>query len=272
MATLKCPVCLDEWSGKRTQLQSYELLSCSKCGLWFYDPRKQSGIDYDEVYKMREYKEVQLDSLDDTIAWHDFAEMPTYKPFFLNIQNIANTKLLDIGCGVGRFCRAAYSLGWDVTGIDISKTAILSGKKTVPFPMFNLSVEDIIARNEVFHVVTAFEVLEHIIEPLIFLSKISRTIKPGGSFFCTVPNRESPTIKKNPRKDWLPPIHLLFFTEYALRELLINAGFKNIRTGIIWVNKPSTFSGIHLLRYCLKRIKNPKYKPDPLGLWATGNK
>ncbi|MCF7860983.1 class I SAM-dependent methyltransferase [Candidatus Woesearchaeota archaeon] len=48
-------------------------------------------------------------------------------------ENELSTKqsVLDVGCGTGRNCKLMRDLGFDVTGIDISKTAIEKAKKVV---------------------------------------------------------------------------------------------------------------------------------------------
>jgi 2-polyprenyl-3-methyl-5-hydroxy-6-metoxy-1,4-benzoquinol methylase len=269
---MSCPVCSSSWRGEMGLISGYKLLICSQCGLWHCNKNDLESINYDEVYKSQEYQDEQFYMLDQTPRWSEFTEYPTYKPFFSQVQQIPHGKLLDIGCGVGRFCRAAYSKNWDVKGIDISAIAVAKGKQTAPFPIFNTTAEDYIKSGEQFDVVTAFEVLEHLVNPLEFLSNTTKLLKKGGTFFCTVPNIDSSTVRTATKRDWLPPIHVLFFSQRALYEALIVSGYTNIRSGIIWVNgKPSNF-GLRMITHIWSGILGKKQKPDPLGLWAFGVK
>ncbi len=269
---INCPVCNSGWHGDMGLISDYKLLICSQCGLWYCNKKELSSINYDEVYTYQEYQDDQFYLLDQTASWYEFAEYPTYKPFFSQVKQIPHGKLLDIGCGVGRFCRAAYAKNWDVKGIDVSAIAVAKGQQTAPFPIFNTTVDDYLKSGEQFDVVTAFEVLEHLQDPLDFLCNAAKLVKKGGTFFCTVPNIDSPTVRTATRRDWVPPIHVLFFSQRALYEALSNSGYTNIRTGIIWVNsKPAKF-GLQMIIHILSRILGKKQRPDPLGLWAFGVK
>lgn len=263
----RCPACTYPWLGLQSSVAGKEVRVCGRCGLWYSDPALLGDINYDLVYET-EYKEEHFSSLDNTSDWSDFVKHPTYRNFFLEIPLKDDAILLDVGCGVGRFCRAAYSKGWKVKGIDISTVAVAKGQQTAPFPMLNITLEDLAETGEKFDAVTAFEVLEHITEPYEFLSTIKQVMKQGGHFFCTVPNLDCGSVKSATRKDWIPPVHVLFFTENALRELLLRSGFHDIRTGVIWANEPPKSFGTGLMRYYMNRFLNNAPVPDPLGLWA----
>lgn len=73
--------------------------------------------------------------------------------------------------------------------------------------------------NETFDVVLSTEVLEHVLNPDIYLLEVKRVLKPGGVFFFTVP--------------FLMPLHEIpydyyRYTPYALEDIFKRAGFFNI--------------------------------------------
>ncbi|MDA8387628.1 MAG: class I SAM-dependent methyltransferase [Nitrospiraceae bacterium] len=267
---VNCPGCNHAWNGRTDRIGESTLLVCSRCQLRFCNPAELAGVDYDEVYESESYREY-IDSLERT-AWRKLAKFITYRPFFLKVPRAARSKLLDIGCGVGLFCRAAYAKGWDVKGIDISGVAVAKGARTAPFPLLNATAEDFIKSGEQFDAVTAFEVLEHIISPLDFLNKASALVKKGGIFFCTVPNIESHSVRTATRRDWLPPIHVLFFNQAALHQILIRSGFTGVQSGVIWADKRPSLPGLEFFIYCLKKSLGRTKEPDPVGLWALGVK
>jgi 2-polyprenyl-3-methyl-5-hydroxy-6-metoxy-1,4-benzoquinol methylase len=190
--------------------------------------------------------------------------MPTYRPFFQTARRSDGATLIDLGCGVGRFCHAASENGWKVSGIDISKRAISVGTRYANFPMRNMNIEDLIATDERYDVATAFEVLEHLSDPDKFLVQMRTLLNPGGQIFCTVPNWNSPEVQNATQHDWLPPIHLLFFSRSSLAEVARRAGFRNIVIGEIWCDDfPAEWS--RRPRWIARRIKHgPR---SPLGLW-----
>ncbi len=269
---ISCPACGVDWGGEIENLGGVGLCLCSGCGLWFCDPSKLSEVDYDEVYGTVEYQKEMFEGLDSIEDWIKFSRFPTYIPFFREIEKLPDSRLLDIGCGVGRFCRAAYSHGWNVKGIDVSGVAIKKGNEKARFPMVEMTAQEVRNSGERFDVVTSFEVLEHLISPIELVRVAGDLLKPGGKFFCTVPNIASLTVRSSDRRDWLPPVHVLYFTEIALRELLKQAGFKDIRSGAIFVNTPPASWGLKRAKYYIKRLAGRINSPDPLGLWAVGSK
>lgn len=268
-----CPACNTPWAGGVSQIGEYDLMCCSSCGLWFYSEQVQCTVDYSEVYKTPEYQEAHFKSLQTVKDWKSFALMPTYRPFFENLApSISKRTLLDVGCGVGRFCRAAYVKGWDVQGIDVSSTALDFGRVSVPFPMHQKTAEEMRHCSDDFDVVTCFEVLEHLNCPRELLDSIYRLTKPDGKFFCTVPNQSSLQVQTTTRRDWLPPIHVLFFTERALKALLVRAGFVNVKTGLVWVNEPPIFPSVARIFYEFRRLLGRIEVPEPLGIWALATR
>jgi len=71
-----------------------------------------------ELYS--EIEEMFLDKEAADILWYKFIEI--FKE--LKVKNI-----LDIGCGSGRFCLLAKKEGFDIKGIDLSKSQVLKAKK-----------------------------------------------------------------------------------------------------------------------------------------------
>lgn len=83
---------------------------------------------------------------------------------------IKGKKALDYGCGVGEFCYKLSKLGFEVTGIDSSKSMISKARKFLPESIrfigsANLNIE----ASERFHLITSIQVFQFInnIENLI---------------------------------------------------------------------------------------------------------
>lgn len=266
-----CPACGAAAVGTADHL-GYQLATCDDCGLWFWPQR--NSADYEAVYETPEYQEVQTAELESAADPSEFVGHPTYASFFREVPYANGVRLLDLGCGVGRFLRAAHSLGWDVRGIDASARAIEIGSRTARFPMSTETLEQLRDAGAKFDVVTAFEVLEHLEQPVETLRSVLSVLPPAGRFFCTVPNRLSKMVQTTRRQDWLPPVHLQFFTVEAMGRLLDRVGFQDIRTGFVWGDAwpPIGLSGRAVRRlagYTLRRLRR-EARPDPLGIWASG--
>jgi SAM-dependent methyltransferase len=96
-----------------------------------------------------------------------------------------NARMLDLGCGAGRHARYLASKGFDVTGIDLSLSSILSARQfekaglrfyqqdmRLPFGTGQFDI--------VFNFFTSFGYFKSGEEDLQVIKNISRALKPGG--------------------------------------------------------------------------------------------
>lgn len=263
-----CPACAELVGDDTVSHLGYELRCCSSCGLWFWPDR--SPADYEAVYLTAEYEEDQVTALKRRTGAKEFLAHPTYAPFFAHVPRKDGATLLDVGCGVGRFLVAARSVGWKTRGVDVSRRAVEIGRDTEGLDLSCETLEELKLAGERFDAVSAFEVLEHVQQPIDFVQSAMSLLADGGWFFCTVPNRESPTVLSTARPDWLPPVHLQFFTEASLRQVLGRSGSRDIRTGMIVTGVgPKRLPG--RVGTVLGRIVG-RGERDPVGIWGMARR
>ena len=87
-------------------------------------------------------------------------------------------KLLDIGCGYGRFLKAAQD-EFETFGIDPSVFAISKAKKYASNTKFEIATVSSYKPKKLFDVITAFDILEHTNNLSGSLQKIKSWLKPG---------------------------------------------------------------------------------------------
>jgi spore maturation protein CgeB len=259
-----CPICGVDADPDEVELGGYRLYRCLRCTLRFAPQAFRVPVDYDRVYQSPEYESDQLNVLGSLDA-ESLAEHPTYRSFFRQVRHFPRARLLDVGCGVGRFGQGAWARGWDVTGIDVSARAIMAGRPFARFPLRVATVEELIEQGEQFEVVTAFEVLEHLTSPVEFLSRIQKLLSPMGQVFCTVPNWDSAVVRHSTRPDWLPPIHLLFFSPRSLKAVAEQSGLVAVTTGVIRSDPMPRGTGRRARWLARRLLRRPR---EPLGLWV----
>jgi len=100
----------------------------------------------------------------------------------------SKTRFLDIGCGTGNFIQQiAKNKNMEITGSEIYLKGLAYAKKNLPgvdFVQFDVTQGKI---GEKFHIITAFDVLEHIENDNAALSNISQMLKKDGVLIVSVP-------------------------------------------------------------------------------------
>jgi 2-polyprenyl-3-methyl-5-hydroxy-6-metoxy-1,4-benzoquinol methylase len=142
---------------------------------------------------------------------------------------IPKGKLLDFGCFCGQFLAVAASRSWDVWGLEP-----LIGPAIYARGQFGLRVltdtlhEDTFPAG-FFDVVTAFQVLEHLRDPAVYLNRIRTIMKPAGLVVTEVPNIAALAAHiLGPYHRHFVQDHLWFFSEHTLSRLLRSCGFEPV--------------------------------------------
>ncbi len=137
-------------------------------------------------------------------------------------------RLLDLGCGEGANLSTLQEDGWDVHGIEMSKTAVAAARERVGNRIHHGTLETAPYADESFDVILLSHSLEHMFSPVATLERLRRLLQPSGLLVIAVPNVGSLEAKLF-RKWWLPwdpPRHLYHFDSGTLRKTLERVGFK----------------------------------------------
>lgn len=108
---------------------------------------------------------------------------------------LANKKVVDIGCGGGILAESMAARGADVIGIDLSEKALgvarlhlYESGQQVDYRL--ISAEEMANTcPESFDAVTCMEMLEHVPDPASTIKACATLVKPGGSVFFSTLNR-----------------------------------------------------------------------------------
>lgn len=94
-------------------------------------------------------------------------------------------RVIEVGCGHGRFVKELSNLGYDSVGIDLDPDICSWAREKTSCDIRSVSVDNL--RDEQFDVSFASDVMEHLYDPVGFLISIMNVLKPGGrAIFQTV--------------------------------------------------------------------------------------
>jgi len=224
----------------------YQIVRCKQCGLHFCSPRLNSSNLENEYSKLSD--DIYQKELGGRI-----------KTFQRNIVNISRYKkkghLLDVGCSLGSFLSEAQKKEWIVEGIEPSSWCIKKAKE-----LFNINIrqgtyKDLNKFGRKFDVITLWDVLEHLDDPLEALVKCREVLKDDGilvfstvdigSFYAKIMGKKWP---------WLMKMHIYYFDKKTIKEYLKKSGLSLIK-----IKKYKHTIGINYLLYKLKKINSLFY-------------
>jgi 2-polyprenyl-6-hydroxyphenyl methylase/3-demethylubiquinone-9 3-methyltransferase len=160
----------------------------------------------------------------------------------------AGLRLLDIGCGGGLLSEPMARLGAEVVGADAAERNIPvarlhADQSGLEIDYRHTSAEALAAAGESFDVVLNMEVVEHVADPLAYLSACQSLLKPGGLMICSTLNRNAKSfamaiVGAEYVMRWLPRgTHdwSKFITPDELYDLLRRAGLDPVdRKGFVF--------------------------------------
>ena len=105
-------------------------------------------------------------------------------------------RLLDIGCGGGLLSEPMARLGATVVGADVAArnipvAQIHAEQSGLSIDYRHTSAEALAEAGEQFDVVLNMEVVEHVADPLAYLTACQHLLKPGGLMVCSTLNRNA---------------------------------------------------------------------------------
>ncbi|MDG2420836.1 MAG: bifunctional 2-polyprenyl-6-hydroxyphenol methylase/3-demethylubiquinol 3-O-methyltransferase UbiG [Gammaproteobacteria bacterium] len=118
--------------------------------------------------------------------------------YISKVINLAEKKVLDIGCGGGILAEALAHHGAIVTAIDLASTSLAVAKlhnleSKLDIDYRQISAEDLAEKeSQAYDVITCLEMLEHVPKPASIVKSCFDLVKPGGLVFFS-------TINRNPK-------------------------------------------------------------------------
>ncbi|MFA6450982.1 MAG: class I SAM-dependent methyltransferase [bacterium] len=187
------------------------------------------GLDYDEDF----YLKVPGSAY--------YFAVPILKKLIDEATADVGARALDVGFGTGAMMHWFRHKGVEPRGVDVSKHLVGNLKeKGFDVQLADLNETGLPFEDGYFDIVVSLNVIEHVIDPLFFMSEISRVCKPGGHALISTDNsRAMKYILKLLFKGRFPRTsqeqtdwdcgHLHYFTSKDVVCIAREHGFKTIQ-------------------------------------------
>lgn len=255
---VSCPICTSpsayDFSGRNVlvkgDLTRYDYYKCDTCGAFFLHPMPDAAtlgelypdsyVEPDDLERAKPINPLKLARLK---LHHGYAHlgvnplalladrlMAPFRSADRAIDFVPGGKLLDVGCGNGRYLRTMRSLGWQVEGVEFNRQSAEFCRGT-QLTVHNGDLASARFPSASFDVITARHVIEHIPTPHDFMAELARLLKPGGRLVIETPNFSSLGWALFGTKWYATgiPYHLMLFSPGNLALLASRHGLVPLR-------------------------------------------
>lgn len=212
----KCLICNSTTLKPLDGFEEAHLCKCTSCGFVFSQaiPTIKELEDHYDGYGRNDY----LSPI----------TIKRYNELLDEFEKYRSTgKIIDVGCGIGYFLEEAKKRGWEVYGTEYTDEAVeICSKKGINIKKGKLNPEDFEPGS--FDIITSFEVLEHINNPIEEVSNFNSILRKGGLVYLTTPNFNS-ILRYRLKAEYnviCYPEHLSYYTPKTIKRLFTDNGFK----------------------------------------------
>jgi len=166
-------------------------------------------------------------------------------------------RLLEVGPARGDFLAEAGRAGFDPLGIEPEPSTAEEARRRSGAEVLVGWAEEVELPPASVDVVCLWHVLEHIPQPRKVLEALHQSLKPGGRFFCEVPNAGSVMARRQgERWDYLDPGHHVgFYSPHTLREALTSTGYEDVETSTVPMFRYAELDATTLFKRVPRRLE-----------------
>jgi SAM-dependent methyltransferase len=220
-----CALCGGRARRVRFRAGPHAVVTCRACDLTYVTPRLEDG-ELLERSSPRPRERGYGDYLGDAelYRWTFERRLRTLKPHIPS-----GGRALDVGCGPGVFLEVLRAQGWEVAGVEPSARArAAAASRLGPGVVLPGTLADARFAPASFDLVTFWDVLEHLPDPLGALRAARELLAPGGRLVIETQDVRSRAARLLGRRwhHYKHAEHLVHFHRGTLRRALEASGFE----------------------------------------------
>jgi len=142
-------------------------------------------------------------------------EESTYYPIYKFLMDKTKLEILEVGCGYGYLTYSLHSLGHNIVGIDISKKAIDFASSHFGNYYEVSNIKNYKPKKQ-FDLIIATELIEHLSNPVEFISLCVNLLNSDGKIILTTPNYYN---KISVWRTDSPPVHTVWLSKDSFKYI-----------------------------------------------------
>ena len=262
------------------------VLRCGNCDLVFLEPKKENlgefyGKDYRKTYSPKISGSVGSKQIFDLYLPYQEARIEKLKHILR-----PDMKVLDIGCSAGHFLHTLKKHVGECVGLEYNEEDAEFVESELGFKVYQTPIEQTDLPHHHFDLITLFQTLEHIDDPLAVLKNVAEYLKPDGYICIEVPNIDEALLSVYQLDSfadfWYREPHLFNYSPQTLTKMMKAAGFDgevqtiqriNFLNHLSWLltNKPQEGPDVHMAQPKLVESETVDQKiKSELNSWFAG--
>lgn len=224
----------------REKLDKITVFECKECSAIYCDPmpvydQKASSQIYDEEYCDKHRDNYDEDGKQARIQANANNLKLLAEELKLPTEGVSH---LDVGAGAGEVVVAARALGWSSEGLDLSSKVCDYGMEVNQVKIHCCDIFDERFKPNSYHLITLFDIIEHVDDPLALLQRAEELLVEGGGVYISTPNEKGfvirtgnmlkgggQTMHLSPTAD---PYHLFGYSPDSIDFMLAKSGFRKL--------------------------------------------
>jgi SAM-dependent methyltransferase len=207
-------------SRKIPEYMHHRLVTCADCSLLYASPAPT------EAFLEASYREASFDAVRESEL-----AAKTYVASLRKAGHLTPVRALDIGAGDGAFMKELARNGFsDVSGFEPSAAPLALADPAIRARIRAELFDGSSVEADSFGLITCFQTIEHVYEPLRLVRDVFRALAPGGVAFLIAHNSQALSARILGEKSPIIDIeHLQLFNPKSARRLMSEAGFRDVR-------------------------------------------
>ncbi len=229
-----CVACGCSRSAHQFDKSGFAYSRCAECGTLFQNPRPPIAA-FESFYRQSESARYWAE-----VFFPSVAEIRREKIFRPRVDRLAALcsersldvrRLIDVGAGYGILLDEWRKRFPATHGVAVEPSASLAREcRSKGFEVVEDIVENVTGHNDSADLVTCFEVLEHVYDPLRFVGELVKLTRPGGHVFVSTLGIDGFDLQVLWEKSGQisPPHHINFLSVAGFQRLFERAGLVDV--------------------------------------------